>query len=112
MRRHPPAFVENLNRALGYPGPELLPGELVRHGIIMLGDFHMVIQTGLAFLPFGILVGLQRQWLQRRAIQVLEQLSARSAQMLAGFGIQLCQFFPDSLVEFGEGKETAVPEPG
>ena len=63
MNSHPPVFVEDLYGAVGDAGPELLLGQDMGHGIVMFGNLHMVIETGAALLPFGILVGLRRQWL-------------------------------------------------
>ena len=63
MRCHPSAFMKDLDRAFGNPRPKLLFGQGMGHGIVMLGDLDMVIQTGAALLPFSVLVGLRRQWL-------------------------------------------------
>ena len=96
------AFVEYLDGALGDPGPELLFGQGMGYRIVMLGDLDMVIEAGAALLPFGVLVCLARQRLQRRLVERLEQLPARCAEMFCLPPVQVLQQLMDGLVEFGE----------
>jgi len=106
------AFVEYLDGALGDPGPELLFGQGMGHRIVMLGDLDMIIEAGAALLPFGVLVWVARQRLQRRLVERLEQLPARCAQVLCDAPVHLFQQFMDGLVQLGEAEETAIAQPG
>ncbi len=46
---------------------------------VVLGDFHVVVEAGAALFPFGVLVGLGRQRIEGRPVELLEQLPTRSA---------------------------------
>ena len=104
--------MEDLDGALGDPGPELLFGQGMGHRIVMLGDLDMIIETGAALLPFGVLVCLARQRLQRRLIECLEQLPAGCVQMFCDAPVQVLQQFMNGLVQFGEAEETAIAQAG
>ena len=58
MGGNPLALVEDLDGAVGEPGPELVLGQRVRHRVIVLVDLDMIIEAGSALLPFGVLIGL------------------------------------------------------
>ena len=109
---HTLTFMEDLDGALGDPGPELLPRQGVGHRIVMLGEFDMVVEAGAALLPFGVLIWLARQRLERRLIECLEQLAAGCAQVFCDAPVQVFQQFMDGLVQFGEAEETAIAQPG
>ena len=106
------AFMEDLDGALGDPGPEFLPSQGMGHRIVMLGDLDMIIEAGAAFLPFGVLVCLARQRLQRRLVECLEQLPAGCAQVFCDAPVHLFQQFMDGLVQLGEAEEAAIAQPG
>src|SRR5438067_481173 len=72
MRGHPFAAQENLDGPDGDPCLDLLTHEAVRHAVIMLGDLDMIIEIDPTPLPLGILVGLVRQWYERRTIEFIE----------------------------------------
>ena len=57
MGRDPFVFVEDLDAAIGDARPELLFGQGMRHRVIVLGDFHVVVEAGAALFPFGVEVG-------------------------------------------------------
>ena len=109
---HTLAFMEELDGALGDPGPELLFGQGMGNRIVMLGDLDMVVEAGAALLPFGVLIGLGRQRLERRSVECFEQFPAGRAQMLCLPPVQVFQPFMDGLVQFGEAEETAIAQAG
>ena len=51
------SLMEDLDGAVRDPDPERLFGQGVGHRVIVLGGLDMVIETGAALLPFGVLVG-------------------------------------------------------
>ena len=72
MRGNPLAVVEDFDRSLRDPCPDLLAQQRVRHRVVMLADLDVIIEPNPAFLPFGKDVGLGRQLLERRAFERLE----------------------------------------
>ena len=74
------ALAENLDAADGQPRFDLGAGEAVGHGVIMRVDLNVIIDADAARAPFAIFIGLGRQSLQRRAVDLLEQFSARDAK--------------------------------
>lgn len=56
MGRHALAFMEDLDSPGRDPGPEGLLQKLVGHGVVVLVDFDVVIETGPPLDPIGILV--------------------------------------------------------
>ncbi len=105
-------FVEDLDAAIGDARPELLFGQRIGHRVIVLGDFHVVVEAGAALFPFGILVGLRGQRFEYRPVKLLEQLPARRAEVPRDPTVEVCQQLSHGLVEFGEAEKTAVPEAG
>ena len=106
------SLMEDLDGAVRDPDPELLFGHGVGHRVIVLGGLDMVIETGAALLPFGVLVGLARQRLQRRLVERLEQLPAGRAEMLCPARVEIVQQLADGLVQFREAEETAISQAG
>ena len=94
------------------PHPELLFGQGVGHRVIVLGGLDMVIETGAALLPFGVLAGLARQRLQRRLVERLEQLPAGRAEMLCPARVEIVQQLTNGLVQFREAEETVISQAG
>ena len=66
--------------ALGDAGVELLADQPVRHRVVMPVDVDVIVEPDPARPPFGILVGLGRQRLQRRAVEFDEQLAPADAE--------------------------------
>ena len=83
--------------------PELLFGQGMGNRIVMLGDLDMVVEAGAALLPFGVLIGLGRQRLERRSVECFEQFPAGRAQMLCLPPVQVFQPFMDGLVSVRRG---------
>jgi hypothetical protein len=56
----------------------------------VFGDFHVVVEAGAALFPFGVLVSLGGQRPQRRLVEILEQLPARSAEVARNPAVEVC----------------------
>jgi hypothetical protein len=69
-------FAEQLDSVSGDAGVELLADQPMRHRIIMPVDVDMVVQPNPPDPPLGVFKGLVRQWLQRRAVELKEEISA------------------------------------
>ena len=108
MRRHAFATEEDLDGLLGDANLDLLMYEAVRDAVVMLGDLDVIIEVDPAALPLGILVRLIRQRGQRRAIELLEQISPTSSPAAQGSPVQLDKERVDRFVEGGEREEAAV----
>ena len=67
------AAMEQLDGARRDPRPHLLAEQLMRHRVVVLVDLDVVVEPEPAFLPLGVHVGLGRQRLERRALDLLEQ---------------------------------------
>ena len=62
--------------------------------------------------PFAVFVGLGRQGLQRRAVDLLEQLAAGDAEPAQGLAlVELDQEFGDGGVDLGQAVEEPVAQP-
>ncbi len=106
------AAVEDLDRSIGHPGPQLLSQQGVRHRVVMLVDLDVVIETGAAFLPLGVGIGLDREIQERGAVQLLEQLPSARSEMAGDAGIELVAELADGGVGLGQREEPPVPELG
>src|SRR5215472_10130780 len=69
------AFAEQLDSVSGNASVELLADQTMRHRIIMPVDVDMVVQPNPPDPPLGVFKGLVRQWLERRAVELEEQIS-------------------------------------
>src|SRR5664279_1229954 len=77
------------------PCPHLLAQQRVRHGVIMPLDFDVVIEADPAFLPFRVKIGLDRQLLERGALDLIEQRTPAGPQMPRHAVVDLRDQFPD-----------------
>ena len=100
--RNPFAFVEDLDAAIGDTRPELLFGQGMRHRVVVLGDFHVVVEAGAALFPFGVLVGLGRQRFEGRPVELLEQLAAAGTEMTCDPAVEVLQQLGHGLVQLGQ----------
>src|SRR5690606_12019578 len=82
MRRLPGAFVEDLHRGAGCAHVELLAAELVRCGVVVSVDLHMVVAPEQLAAPLGELIRLRRERTQRRTLNLLEERAPRAGQLL------------------------------
>ena len=80
VRGDPLALKEDLDGPRGQPRVDLGAGEAMRHAVIMGGDLDVIIDADAAGAPFRELVRFGRQGLQRRTIDLFQQLPARHAE--------------------------------
>src|SRR5665213_3178202 len=76
----PLALEEDLDRPRGQPRVDLGAGEAMGDAVIMGGNLDVIIDADATGTPFRELVRLSRQHLQRRAIDLFQQLPARHAE--------------------------------
>ena len=81
MGRNALATVEDFDRARGDARPNRLAQQLVRHRVVVLLDLDVVVEPDPAFLPLGKNVGLGRQRLEGRALQLLEERAAARTEV-------------------------------
>ena len=76
----PLALEEDFDRPRGQPRVDLGAGEAMGDAIVMSGDLDVIVDTDAAHPPFAVLVGFARQRLERRTIDLFEQLAAGDAE--------------------------------
>ena len=72
----------------------------------------MVVKPDLALEPFGVLVGRGGQRLQRRPVELLEQLPPAGAQVPGHLAVEPIQQLPDRGVQLGQREEAPPTQPG
>ena len=106
------ALVENLDAAGGQPRLDLGAGEAVGDGIIVGVDVDVIVDADPAHAPLAVFVRLVRQRLERRAIDLLEQLAAGDAEPAQGLPfVELRHELAERGVDVGEASEDPAPEP-
>ena len=80
MRGDPFSLEEDLDRPRGQTRVDFGAGEAMRHAVVMGGDLDVIIDADATGAPFRELVRFGRQHLQRRAINLFQQLPARHAE--------------------------------
>ena len=79
-RGDPLSLEEDLDRPRGQTCINFGPGEAIRDAVIMGGNLDVIVDADATCAPFRELVRFGRQHLQRRAIDLFEQLPARHAE--------------------------------
>lgn len=74
--------------------------------------FDVVVDVDPGELPFGILVPMLRQRLQRRSIQGLEQRAAAAFHLLEGAGVESLQQRGDGGIQLRQAEEGAISQGG
>jgi len=70
----------------------------------MVFDLDMIVEPGAAPTPLGIDIRLLRQWLERRPVEIFEQLAARDAKAAQGtLLVDIDKHVLDSLVQAPPG---------
>ena len=112
VRGDPLALQEDLDRPGGQPHLDLGAGEAMRNAVIMGGDLDVIIDADAAVAPFRELVGLGRQGLQRRTIDLFEQLPARHAEPPdRALFVELRQQFADRRVDLRQAVKGPMAQP-
>ncbi len=76
--------LENRDATDGQPRFDLGAGEAIGHGVIMRVDLDMVVDADAVQAPLAIFIRLDRQRLQRPAVDLFEQLAAGDAETAEG----------------------------
>ena len=100
------ALVENLDAAGGQPRFDLGAGEAVGDRTIVGVDVDVIVDADPAHAPLAVFVRLVRQRVERRAIDLLEELAAGDAEPPEDlFFVELGHKLAERGVDVGEGDE-------
>ena len=110
MRRNPLAAVEQFDRARGDARPDLLAEQAMGRRVVVLVDLDVVVEPDPAFLPGGEDVGLGRQRLERRAVQLLEERAPACSEMPRHAVIELRDQFGDGGVQRRQREEAPIAQ--
>src|SRR3984885_179400 len=106
------ALVENLDATGGQPRLDLGAGEAVGDGIIMGVDVDVIVDADPAHAPLAVFVSAVRQRLERRAVDLFEQLAAGDAEPAQSLPfIELGHEFAERGIDVGEAIKGPAPEP-
>jgi hypothetical protein len=106
------ALVEDLDAVGGQARLDLGAGEAVGDGVIVSVDVDVIVDADPAHAPLAVFVGLTRQRLERRVVDLLEQLAAGDAEPAQGLLlIELGHEFAERAVDVGKAIEGPAPEP-
>ena len=106
------ALMENLDSAGGQPRLDLGAGEAVGDRIIVGVDVDVIVDADPAHAPLAVFVRLAGQRLERRAIDLLEDLAAGDAEPAQGLAlVELGHEFAERGVDVGEAMKDPAPEP-
>ena len=76
MAGHALAFAKGLQGVGRKPDFEFLALQLIRHAVVVLVDFDVVVDADGGDLPLGVFVGFLRQWLSVGLIEEDKELAA------------------------------------
>ena len=110
MCGNPLAAVENFDRARCDASPHLLAQEVMRRRVVVLVDLDVVVEPDPAFFPFGKDVGLGRQRLEHRALQLLKERSSARPEMPGHAVIELRDQLGDGDVQLHQREETPIAQ--
>ena len=106
------ALVEDLDAAGGQPRLDLGASEAVGDGIIVGVDVDVIVDADPAHAPLAVLIGLAGERLERRAVDLLEQLAAGDAEPPQALAlVELRHEFAERGVDVGETGEGPSPQP-
>jgi hypothetical protein len=106
------ASIKNLDAADGQPRLDLRSGEAIGHGVIMRVDLDMMIDDDAVQAPFAIFVRLDWKRLQRRVVDLVEQLPAGGAEPADGpLLVESFQHLGDRRVDLREAVEGFATQP-
>ena len=89
---------------------DLLLQEAVRDRVVMAIDVDVIVQRHGALAPFGVFVGRVRQRLQRRAVDLPEELPAARPEMPRHLAVQRLQRLADRFIQLLEGMEAPIAQ--
>ena len=104
---------EDLDGACRRPDVHLLASVLERHAVEVLGELDVVVEVHpSADLPLCELVGSLGQRLERRFVELEEELTARTSELAQLAVVQLPQWLSDRLHDLLDRVEGSVPQYG
>ena len=112
MRGDTLALVEDLHGGRAHPGVDHLVDEAVGDAVEVAVDLDVVVDVDPDPLPLGELVGALGQRLEGGPVEALEEFGPGQAEVAHGAAVEGVEELADRLVEFGQGEEGAVAQPG
>ena len=107
----PLALGEDLHGTAGETRLDLGAGEAVRNAVEVALDIDVVIDADTTNAPFGEDVGLDRQRLERRPVELFEELPARAADPTDGaLLVEPPEQLADGRVELSEAVEPSIAQ--
>lgn len=104
------AAMKHFNRDSGVARVQFQFGKAVRHRVIMLLRFNVIVDARAYRFPFRVLVTILRQMVQCRLIQFDEHAMAAARQFLEGAPIQIMKQLRDGSVGFVQAEESLVAQ--
>jgi hypothetical protein len=92
--------------------PHGLAQQRVRHRVVLPLDFDVIIEADLAFLPFRLDVGLNRQRLERGAFDLIEQRPPASSEVPRHASVELRNEITNGGVDLGKREEALMAQLG
>ena len=103
---------EDLHAAASQPHLDLAAREAVGHAVEVALDIDVIVDADTAHAPFGEDVGLGRQGLERRPIELFEQLPTREAEPAdRPLLVEPLEQLADCRVQLCEAVEPAITQP-
>ena len=111
MRGDPLALDEDLDGSAGEPHLDLVAREAVGHAVEMALDLDVVIDADPAHAPFGKHIGLDRQGLELRPVELFEELPAGDAEPAdRALLVEPLQQLADRRIQLGQAVEAAMAQ--
>ena len=108
MAGHAFAFSEGLHGVGGQPNLELFALQFMRHAVVVIVDFDVVVDADGGDLPLGVFVSFLWQWQSVGLIEQNKEFAARLFEFAQRSVIQTLQQFTNGRIEIGQGVEPAV----
>ncbi|EZP67307.1 hypothetical protein BV97_05721 [Novosphingobium resinovorum] len=110
MAGDPFVILEDLNHPLGQPHIDLAADQTMRNRVKVAVDGNVVIGMNLGALPFSVFERGNRQRLERRAFDLLEQLAARTTDVTHRLAIENFEQVADLGIEHRQVEELPIAQ--
>ena len=108
MAGHAFAFSEGLHGMGGKPDMEFFALQFIRHAVVVIVDFDVVVDVDGGDLPLGVFVSFLRQGQSVGLIEQDKELAARLFEFAKGSVIQTLEQFANGRIKIGQGVKRAV----
>ncbi len=108
MAGHAFALSQGLHGVGGQPNLELFALQFMRHAVVVIVDFDVVVDADGGDLPLGVFVSFLWQWQSVGLIEQNKEFAARLFEFAQRSVIQTLQQFTNGRIEIGQGVEPAV----